>query len=64
MASKDPTSKRLPVAVDADQYQVLSAIKDREGLPIAFQVRKAITAYLQARGELDSPRPPHLDVHA
>ena len=63
MDTSGPLAKQN-VPIDRELYNSLRALKVREGIPISESVRRALKAYLQARGELDSPRPPHLDVHA
>lgn len=62
MPASEPTRK--PVWVDTELLDHLQRLKDKDGVPMAESVRRAIKAYLTARGELDSPRPPQLDVHA
>ena len=55
---------KISVPVDGHLVAYLRHIRERDGVPISVTVRRAIEAYLHARGELESPRAPHLDVHA
>jgi hypothetical protein len=53
MARREPTNFRL----DPELLNALRGIRDREGLPIAVQVRQAIRAWLENRGELKKASP-------
>ena len=45
-----PTTKTFTFALPNDLKAGLRAIKDRDGLPEAEQIRRAITAWLETRG--------------
>jgi len=38
-----------PVKIDIDQHDQLKAIQERDGVPIAESVRRALDAYLQPK---------------
>jgi hypothetical protein len=51
--------KQTAFRIDPDILDGLRAVKDREGIPISEQVRRALRAWLEARGgsaKTDRPR--------
>lgn len=45
----DVAKERFEFWIDADARQGLEAIKDRDGVPVAEQIRRAIAAWLAER---------------
>ncbi|MGV3516156.1 hypothetical protein [Luteitalea sp.] len=52
MSPTKQTAYRIP----DDLLEVMQAVKDRDGILLAEQVRRALRAWLEARGEL-APTP-------
>jgi hypothetical protein len=46
----------MTVTIEADQQDALRRIKDQEGIPISYQVRKALTMWLEAKGVVPKAR--------
>ena len=40
----------MTVTIEADQQEALRRIKDEQGIPVSFQVRKALAMWLEAKG--------------
>ena len=40
----------MTVTIEADQQEALRRIKDEQGVPISYQVRKALAMWLEAKG--------------
>jgi antitoxin component of RelBE/YafQ-DinJ toxin-antitoxin module len=44
--------KQTAFRIDEDILQALQAIKERDGIPISEQVRRALKAWAESKGEL------------
>jgi hypothetical protein len=40
----------MTVTIELDQLEALRRIKDEQGIPVSFQVRKALAMWLEAKG--------------
>ena len=48
-----PTRKVTTFRVDDDLLEAMEALKERDGIPISEQMRRALRAWLEAKGVIE-----------
>ncbi len=57
MSSVSPSEKKQSnFRIDSDVIEALNRIKERDGVPVSEQVRRALRAWLETQGELKPER--------
>ncbi len=50
--NKPPREKVLTFRPDADTFDAMTAVRERDGVPFSEQIRRATRAWLERRGAL------------
>lgn len=51
-----PREKVLTFRPDADTFDAMEALREREGVPFSEQIRRALRAWLEGKGVMKPPR--------